>query len=212
MKIPAPNEARQLQALIFRDDVFGNSSLNWVHNHVDEHFEQRHLGDEYPIYCETLMTVPGTTNPDAAVALICGPWDWWEHGHIADFVGNNDGSSDQILSPVWWFFTRVGLHIFPPEHLPGLNGWRIPILMSGDFTGPSSMDVYPKEGGGDLMIRGRFHGVEYHVPVVPNKAAEILHLDAEAGTMPAPFPRGTGWVGLLHKLEARSLFERALAT
>jgi hypothetical protein len=58
-----------------------------------------------------------------------------------------------------------------------------------------------------IIIRGRFHGVEYHVPAVPNVVAEWLHLDAESGTMPTPFPKGTGWVGLLHKLEKRSAYE-----
>jgi hypothetical protein len=74
------------------------------------------------------------------------------------------------------------------------------------------MDVYPNERGDAMMIRGRFHGVEYHVPAIPNKLAEGLHLDAESGTMPIPFPKGTGWVGLLHKLEARSTVENAIAT
>ena len=63
-----------------------------------------------------------------------------------------------------------------------------------------------------MMIRGRFHGVEYHVPAIPNKLAEGLHLDAESGTMPIPFPKGTGWVGLLNKLEGCSPVENAIAT
>jgi hypothetical protein len=50
-------------------------------------------------------------------------------------------------------------------------------------------------------------GLAYHVPAIPNKLAEWLRLDAESGTMPAPFPKGTGWVGLLHKIEARTPVE-----
>ena len=46
-------------------------------------------------------------------------------------------------------------------------------------------------------------------PAIPNKVAEGLHLDAESGTMPAPFPKGTGWVGLLHRLEGRPPVENA---
>ena len=150
------------------------------------------------------MTVHGTTDADAAIALICGPWDWWEHGRITDYTTNPDGSSDQMLSPVWWFITRVGLHIFPPVNLPDLKGRRVPLRLTHHFSGPSSMDVYPNEQGDAIMIRGRFHGVDYHVPAIPNGVAEGLHLDAESGTMPVPFPKGTGWVGLLHKLEPPS--------
>ena len=196
----------------FRDDLFDNAAGDWVQSHLDEHFRQRYLREEGPIYCETLMTVHGTTDADAAIALICGPWDWWEHGRITDFTTNEDGSSDQILSPVWWFITRVGLHIFPPVDLPDLKGRRVPLLLTEHFTGSSSMDVYLNERGDGMMIRGRFHGVEYHVPAIPNNLAEGLHLEAESGTMPIPFPKGTGWVGLLNKLEGRSPGENAVAT
>jgi hypothetical protein len=185
----------------FRDDLFEDATRDWVQDHSDEHFEQRHLRGDGPIFCETLMTVHGSIDAHAALALICGPWDWWEHGKITDFTQNRDGSSDQILSPVWWFITRVGLHISLPVLFPDLKGWRVPLLLTQHFTGPSSMDVYPAPHGDSLMIRGRFHGVEYHVPVVPNAVAEGLHLEAESGTMPLPFPKGTGWVGLRHKLE-----------
>ncbi len=195
----------------FRDELFDSGTGDWVQSHADDHFRQRHLSGEGPIYCETLMTVYGTTGSDAAIDLICGPWDWWEPGRIADFIANADGSSDQILSPVWWFITRVGLHIFPPVDLPDLRGRRVPLLLSGHFTGWSSMDVYPTEAGDAMIIRGRFHGVEYHVPAIPNKVAEGLHLEAESGTMPTPFPKGTGWIGLLDRLEARKPIEHAIA-
>jgi len=195
---------------IFRDDLFDNSAGDWVDSYSDEHFRQRYLRQKGPIVCETVMTVHRTTNTAAAVGLICGPWDWWDHGRITDFTSNADGSSDQILSPVWWFITRVGLHIFPPVDLPDLNGRRIPLLLTGHFTGPSSMDVYPHEGGNAMIIRGRFHGVEYNVAAIPDSVAEGLHLEAESGTMPPPFPKGTGWVGLLHKLEASSPVDQAM--
>jgi hypothetical protein len=98
----------------------------------------------------------------------------------------------------------VRLHIFPAVALPDLKGRRVPLVLSEHFTGPCSMDVYPGESSKEVTIRGRFHGIEYHVPTIPNKVAEGLHLEAESGTMPAPFPKGTGWVGLLGKLEPNS--------
>jgi hypothetical protein len=192
----------------FRDDLFDSPAGDWVESFSDAHFRQRYLHEKSLIYCETLMTVHGTTDIEPAVALIRGPWDWWEHGRITGFAVNDDGSTDQTLSPVWWFITRVGLHISPPIDLPELHGQRVPLLLTEHFTGPATMDVYPDGSGDALIIRGRFHGVEYHVPGVPNKVAEWLHLDAESGTMPAPFPKGTGWVCLLHKLESHSAAKR----
>src|SRR5580658_9595917 len=132
------DEGPSMDQLIFVDDLFDNPTGDWVQSHLDKNFRQSYLREEGPIYCETLMTVPGTTtDADTAIALICGPWDWWEHGRITDFATNADGSSDQILSPVWWFITRVGLHIFPSVDLPDLKGRRVPLLLSEQFTGPS---------------------------------------------------------------------------
>lgn len=198
--------------LNFRDDLFDNPKGEWVESHSDLHFRQRYLREGGPIYCETLMTVHDTTDIRAAIELIRGPWDWWEHGRITDFRRNEDGSTDQVLSPVWWFITRVNLHILPPEDLADLKGQRVPLLLTQDFSGPSSMDVYPGGSSRDLVIRGRFHGIEYNVTAVPDKVAEGLHLEAESGTMPAPFPKGTGWVGLLHKLEPRGSVRSAIMT
>ena len=112
-----------------------NASGDWVQSHSDEHFQQRYLRNEGPIFCETLMTVHARLDTSAAINLICGPWDWWEHGRITDFTVNPDGSSDQILSPVWWFITRVGLHIFPPHDLPELKGRRAPLLLTSGLHG-----------------------------------------------------------------------------
>jgi hypothetical protein len=194
-----------MHALNFRDELFDNPAANWAHEKINEHFTHRYLDEKGPIFCETLLTVHGRPDIeeaiDEAVALINGPWYWWEHGNIADFTINPDGVSHQVLSPVWWFITRVGLEIHPPEDLYDRPGKRIPLTLLEHFTGPSSMDVYPNPGTDSITIRGRFHGVEYHVPGIPNQLAETLHLDAESGTMPNPFPKGTGWVGLLKKLE-----------
>jgi hypothetical protein len=187
---------------VFHDDWFDNLRDDWVQSYSDPHFQQRYLHQDGAIYCETLMTVHAGDVAGDAMTLICGPWDWWEHGHIADFAANTDGTSDQVLSPVWWFVTRVALHIYPPVALPDLKGKRAPMMLGRHFTGAASMDVYPNPAGSAVIIRGRFHGVEYHMPAIPNAAAEALHLGAESGTMPLPFPKGTGWVGLLKRLEA----------
>lgn len=201
-----------MSELLFRDDIFDNPpgrfGEEWRRKRWNEHFQCRAVCEQGPIFCETLMTVRGTHDIDAAIRLICGPWDWWGHGHTAGFTTNADGSSDQILAPVWWFITRVGLHIFPPADLPERKGRRVPLLLTGHFSGTSTMDVYPGESPDTLIVRGRFHGVDYTFPGVPNKVAEYLHLGAESGRMPVPFPKGTGWVGLRHRLEASTAQRR----
>ena len=128
--------------LLFRDDKFEQPGI-WEQTLGETHFHQRFLHEEDLIYCETLMTVHGATDIDAAVSRIRAPWDWWEHGRITDFVIHEDGTHDQNLAPVWWFMTRVGVRTFPPVALPGLKGQRVSILLSGDFSGVSSMDAYP---------------------------------------------------------------------
>src|SRR5262245_35084543 len=99
-----------MEQLKYLDDQFDNPKGKWVETPVNEHVTQRYLDEPGLIICETLMTVHGTTDLQPAIDLIDGPWDWWDHGRITDFVRNADGSSDQILSPVWWFVTRVSLH------------------------------------------------------------------------------------------------------
>ena len=190
-----------MRFLEYRDDLFDTLPGAWVHEQITPHFRHSYLDHKGPIICETLLTIHGRTDIEQAVELISGPWHWWEHGRIADFTLLPDGSSHQVLSPVWWFITRVGIDIGPPFDLPDVQGKRIPLELTQHFTGPSSMDVIPDPEENSLIIRGRFHGIEYHVPGIPNNIAESLHLDAESGTMPSPFPKGTGWVGLLHRLE-----------
>lgn len=156
-------------------------------------FTQRHLPDEPLIFCETVMTIPG--DPAAAVALIDGPWTWWHSGRAANFRKNADGSTDQVLSPVWWYTTRIGMHMHPPAPLADASGTRLSIDFSRQFTGRATMDVIV-ERDRRLTIRGRFHGVENHVPLIPLWLVANIHMRAEAGTLRFPFPRGTGWPGL----------------
>lgn len=184
----------------FQDQRFEQPG-QWSYSYLDEHFEQRFLEDDPLIFCETRMTVHGAPALEDAVALIRGPWDWWEHGKISDYEESPDGTTFQTLAPVWWFITRVGLRIETPVELAG-GGVRIPMTLSNDFTGPSTIDLLPGRDGGRMVVRGRFHGVESHVAAAPVAWAEALHLEAESGTMPLPFPKGTGWAGLLRRLEA----------
>jgi hypothetical protein len=184
----------------FRDDVF-DKPAGWIHYYKDGRFDQRYVGGADLIFCETIMNVRCTI--EAAVSLLCSPWTWWEHGRSIDFHSNDDRTIEQTLAPVWWYWTRVGLRIFPPVSLAGLAGQRVPLLLSKHYQGPASLDVYPHPSQKDsVCIRGRFHGVENHVPFLPVMLAETVHLRAEAGTFLFPFPKGTGWCGLYRRLES----------
>ena len=45
--------ARQMDQHNFRDKLFDDGALDWVLSFSDEHFRQRYLREEGPIYCET---------------------------------------------------------------------------------------------------------------------------------------------------------------
>lgn len=107
------------------------------------------------------------------------------------------------MLPVWWFITRVTLHILPPVPSPETGGVRIRLMLGRYFVGPSTIDIYPDHKSQSLRIRGRFHAVKYTVPVLPTAFGCYLHLGAETGTMPFPFPKGTGWVELARRVQAR---------
>src|SRR5215471_1269021 len=118
----------------FRDELFESPSGDWVECYSDAHFRQRYLRRDGPIFCETVMTVR-STDTETAIALIRGPWDWWQHGRISQFRRNPDGTNDQMLAPIWWFITRIGLHGLPPIDVPDGNGKRVSVLLKKHFTG-----------------------------------------------------------------------------
>jgi hypothetical protein len=197
--LAAVTDIEKMSEICFRDEKFEKES-GWTHFYQDERFDQRYLDRDGVMFCETLITV--RCSLDAAVTLLRGPWTWWDHGRCLEFRLNIDESCDQILKPAAWFWTKIGMHIFPPMALPGTEGLRLPLVLSHHFVGTASFDVYPKREVDDtLIIRGRFHGVENHVPLIPLSMATKRHLRAEAGNFLFPYPRGTGWVGLHRRLE-----------
>lgn len=184
----------------FQDEKFSNRT-GWTHFYQDERFDQRYWDDNRLMFTETIMSV--RCSLETAIVRLNGPWSWWDHGCCLDFRLDSDGSSSQFLKPAAWFWTKIRMHIFPPIALPDINGFRLPIILSKHFVGVASFDVYPSLTADDtIILRGRFHGVENHVPLVPLWMATKRHLRAEAGTFLFPYPRGTGWVGLYRRLEA----------
>jgi hypothetical protein len=185
----------------FRTDDTRFDSGDWTAMPASPPFSQRHLRGEKLIFCETVMAARGDCA--TAVDLIRGPWSWWHKGRSTDYRVEADGSSGQVLTPVWWYTTRIHLRILPPIPLPNSTpGVRLPIHMTRQFVGMATMDVI-ESGGGRLTICGRFHGVENRVPLIPLWMVSGIHLRAEAGTLLFPFPRGTGWRGLAEALATR---------
>jgi hypothetical protein len=189
--------ARSAVQVLFCDDRFEREE-GWEPYPCPEGFAQRYLRDSDRIYCETRMWAAGAA--EAALREICGPWTWWLHGRTNGYRQIPDGSSEQVLSPFWWAHTRIVLHLFPPIPLVE-GGWRVPIELRRHLVGTASMDVLELQDGNGLEIRGRYHGVEDRIPMLPGPLAIPIHLRAEAGSS---FPRGTGWCGLRARLDAYS--------
>lgn len=187
---------------VFCDERFLQPD-GWVRFSEAEGFAHRYLRNSSKrVVCETIMTTRGDAT--AAIALLHGPWDWWGRGRIARFEVLEDGSTDQILIPVGWYWAHVRMRILPAVELPELRGWRLAGRMTGSFSGSISFDVYPGPEAGTLNIRGRFHGISEKIPG-PHEFVTKCHLRAESGTLHLPFPRGTGWVGLKRRLEGHAV-------
>jgi len=166
--------------LQFQDEVF-ETAERWPVYYFDERFFQRYRHQGGRIFAETVLRVHGTV--EAALSLLQGPWHWWDNGRIIGFRKLDGASTEQVLAPVWWYWTRVGMLTMPPLALEHEEGLRLPILLSRHFRGPASIDLSKPDGAdGLLVLRGRFHGVENHVPFVPLDLSSRVHLRAEAGT------------------------------
>jgi hypothetical protein len=173
---------------------------NWIALPEHDGFRHRYLRGSPAVVCETVMSTPGEAA--RAMELLRGPWDWWDQGRTCGFEVLKDGTTDQVLIPVWWYWAHVRMRLFPPVELPELSGWRIPMKFAGSFNGSASLDVYPGPARGEIVVRGRFHEVIENMPA-PHELVTEYHLRAESGILPFPFPGGTGWVGLRRRLAER---------
>ena len=189
--------ALQLNEAIFEE------SVGWIQHYKDGRFDQRYRIENGLIFCETILTTRAATA--AVVALLQQEWDWWDNGKLISYRRNSDGSSEMDLKPISWYFVNVHMRILPPEDLPEWKGIRLPVIYSRHFEGPSTIDVYPKPGGNEVVLRGRFQGVRHNLPMpfVPAGMVAKMHLNTESGTLRFPFPKGTGYFGLAQRLEAK---------
>lgn len=195
-----PPVARELSSAVpappLCDDLFDGASLRTYHQ--DDHFNQRCADGGSRIVCETVMRARGAV--EDAVALVRGPWIWWDHGRVLSYREGEKGVFVQVLAPIWWNSTRIHQEILQPVPLPGLDGVRVPIIMTHHLVGPATIDVFNRPGvPGEIIVRGRFHNVENHLPLIPMPLAAYIHLRTEAGNF---IPKNGGWRGLLRFVEA----------
>lgn len=191
-----------MTSIQFRDERFAHGGFTGYV--TDPRFTQRCLIEEGLIICETVTEASCT--PEEALRQVRGPWDWWDHGKALDYTPGAE-FTDQVLAPVAWFITRVSMRQYQPipieaPEFPGLSGLRVPVSLGIHFRGTATVDIFEKPGAGQgVILRGRFHGVQNHVPGAPTFLAARMHLRAESGKLYWPFPQGTGFRGLLRRLE-----------
>lgn len=185
---------------VFRLDMFEPSS-QWTRFYQDERFVQRYRLDDGRIYCETVARV--VAEPDPIRDQLWGPWDWWANGCYENRVELSDGRIAYDLWPVGKL-RQVHVHetMSPPDALPD-GGWRVRLDFARHARGVAYFEIRPQRSGGCDLV-GRFAGVEI-AGVVPRLMGVrrfcINHLLAERGGLTFPFPRGTGWAGLIRRLE-----------
>ncbi len=184
---------------VYRLEVFEPSPA-WTLLYQDDRFRQRYRIEDGKIFCETVARI--SAQPDEVRDRLRGSWDWWENGCYENRRELSDGRVSYDLWPVGKL-RGVHVHetIYPPVPLDG-GGWRLRIDFEHHCKGVAYFEIHPTRDGCDLV--GRFAGVEI-AGLLPRlmgvKRFCLNHLAAERGGMSFPFPHGTGWAGLIARLE-----------
>ncbi len=184
------------------NDAVFDQPEGWTPFYKDDRYEQRLRIVNDTFFCETLVAI--RSSPAGVLPELLRPWDWWAHGTIISSKRHPDGSLEMEFKPIWWYVARMSLLVLPPENAPDICGTRLPIVYSGGFEGPGSIDVYAHPSGdGRSILRGRCHGVRNHVRMLfaNETTAAWAHLWTESGRMMLPFTRGTGYAGLVRRIE-----------
>lgn len=179
-----------------------------------DRLRQTHRLEGGRIHSMTYVLLPGVDPHAVEAALIDEPWTWWKHGKISDWTRREDGGCKFVLSPVWPYVpSKVGIELEPRTTDQRLTQWGAVPFASysarffADFEGPGGYDVLTLPDG--AALRSRWDGVA-RVGVkklMPLPMILGMHLGAEAGTVGFPFPKGTGFPGLIEKLGAASADE-----
>ena len=175
------------------------SGSAWTELYADTRFRQRYRIVGKRMYTESVASVHAS--PDAVCNALRGRWDWWRHGRYEAREERDDGTVHYDFWP-----TGAGIRVHEVMHAPreAEDGRvRLPIVLSGHANGTAYIDLRTVAQGSEII--GRFAGVTVAglLPrLMGTKLFAINHLLAERGALGFPFPKGTGWVGLIERLEA----------
>ncbi|MFT5471128.1 MAG: hypothetical protein ACI8UO_006261, partial [Verrucomicrobiales bacterium] len=168
---------------------------------------QTHRLEGPRIHSVTYVLLPGVDPATAEVALIDSEWSWWKPGKVSKWSRREDGGCSFVLSPVPMVPSKVGIELEPQvaNELPVSWGEPISVVtfaarFFADFEGPGRYEVLALDGG--CALRSCWDGVARCglKKLMPLKMILKMHLDAEAGTAGFPFPKGTGFPGLVRML------------
>lgn len=186
------------------EDVFDSDS-GWTKLCEGPRFFQRYLINGPIMFTETTTVI--RARPDAVRDAIFSRWDWWKHGRCDNYTQYPDGTHSYDLWPVGF-----GVHVHevaqPPEELND-SGWRIRINVDGHCKGLAYFVIKPEGSATETTtsVTGRLAGVKIQ-GLLPRffgtKGFALRHLGAERGEPGFPFRKGTGWVGLIDRLENSS--------
>lgn len=112
-----------------RDSRFDDPA-GWINYDTALCARNRYLLEDGLIWAETLFPLHHTA-PEKALEQLASKWDWWTRGRITDFTQKAHGTVRQCLNPVWYYWVSVVLDARPIVALPGSDGWRVPMMMSG---------------------------------------------------------------------------------
>lgn len=189
---------------IYQEAEFEIAS-GWDYLDKDPRFSQRMKLRGSRMYTETRGAIRA---PLGAVRdALRAPWDWWKNGVYEKRRELPDGRIKYRLWPAGKL-GGMGIYVdetmYPPEALPD-GGLRIRVDLEGHVNGIAYFELHPRHDGSTLVL-GRFAGTEIS-GILPRLMGSRMvarnHLLAESGTLGFPFPSGTGWVGLIERLEAR---------
>ncbi|MEM9598764.1 MAG: hypothetical protein AAGD06_31140 [Acidobacteriota bacterium] len=172
---------------------------------------QSHRREGRMLFTVTEIDLPGIDGDGAHRALFEQPWGWWKGGRISKHRSAPEGGVSFELWPMWLRSpARVGIEMSAPVEAGAQRGGdgegpRTTVYRTrffADFVGPGHYEVEHHADG--VRVRSVWDGVRATGVVRPMPAAVVmrLHLGAEAGTLPFPFPKGTGFPGLAKHLAA----------
>jgi hypothetical protein len=155
------------------------------------------------MYTVTTYRFPGSSVESIRRALLDAPWNWWNGGRVTKWTKLPDGTVRFVLWPMWPRSpASMGIELGPPvasaETTSGQSRPKlvIPARFSINFVGSGRYEIVDLPGA--VALRSVFDGVRRtgFMRLVPARVALDLHVRSEQGTLPFPFPKGTGFQSL----------------